>query len=105
MKFVGPTVAPGEIVWQMRLYVAGQSPKCLDAYVNLKRLCEEHLAGIHEIEIVDLAEHPTLAQSDDILAVPTLVRHIPAPVRRLVGDLSNTERVLSHLGLRPATVR
>ena len=89
----------------MRLYVAGQSPKCLDAYANLKSLCDEHLAGDYEIEIVDLVEHPMLARGDDILAVPTLVRRRPAPTRKVVGDLSNTERVLGYLGLSAAAAR
>jgi circadian clock protein KaiB len=86
-------------VWHLRLYVAGQSPASLDAFANLKRLCEEHLAGRYEIEIVDLIEQPTRARSDDVVAIPTLVRHLPAPTRRIIGDLSNTERVLSHLRL------
>ena len=85
-------------MWHLRLYVAGQSPKSLHAFANLKTLCEEHLAGNYEIEIVDLVDHPGLARSDDILAVPTLVRRLPAPLRKIIGDLSNTERVL--VGLR-----
>jgi circadian clock protein KaiB len=86
-------------VWHMRLYVAGQSPKCLDAFANLKSLCDEHLEGHYEIEIVDLVEYPALAKGDDILAVPTLVRRLPEPARKVIGDLSNTDRVLGHLGL------
>jgi circadian clock protein KaiB len=86
-------------IWYMRLYVAGQSPKCLDAFANLKALCDEHLSGHYEIEIIDLVEHPALAKGDDILAVPTLVRRLPEPARKVIGDLSNTERVLGHLGL------
>jgi circadian clock protein KaiB len=85
-------------MWHLRLYVAGQSPKSLHAFANLKTLCDEHLAGKYEIEVVDLVEHPGLARSDDILAVPTLVRRLPAPLRKIIGDLSNTERVL--VGLR-----
>jgi circadian clock protein KaiB len=85
-------------MWHLRLYVAGQSPKSLHAFANLKSLCEEHLPGNYEIEIVDLVEHPALARSDDILAVPTLVRRLPEPLRKIIGDLSNTERVL--VGLR-----
>jgi circadian clock protein KaiB len=85
-------------MWYLRLYVAGQSPKSLRAYVNLKALCDEHLAGRYEIEVIDLVAHPTMAQSDDILAIPTLVRRLPAPLRKIIGDLSNTERVL--VGLR-----
>jgi circadian clock protein KaiB len=88
-------------VWHLRLYVAGQSPKSLNAVANLKKLCEEHLAGRYEIEIIDLIEHPTLAKSDDILALPTLVRRFPEPLRRIIGDLSDTERVLVSLRLRP----
>ena len=85
-------------VWHLRLYVAGQSPKSLRAFVNLTELCEEHLPGRHEIEVIDLMEHPELARSDDILAIPTLVRRLPAPLRKIIGDLSDTERVL--VGLR-----
>ena len=96
----GPDVAAPPEVWSLRLYVAGQSPKSLRAFVNLKELCEEHLAGRYEIEVVDLVEHPTMARADDILAIPTLVRRLPAPLRRIIGDLSNTERVLVGLRLR-----
>jgi circadian clock protein KaiB len=91
-------VAKTREVWHLRLYVAGQSPKSLRAFDNLNKLCEEHLAGRYEIEIVDLVEDPSLARSDDIVAIPTLVRHLPAPLRKIIGDLSNTERVL--VGLR-----
>lgn len=90
---------PEDPVWRLRLYVAGQSPKCLNAFVNLRDLCEEHLAGRYEIEIVDLVEHPGLAQTDDVLAVPTLVRSAPSPTRKLTGDLSDTAHVLGQLGL------
>lgn len=88
----------GDDHWQLRLYVAGQSPRSLRAFANLKAMCETHLAGRYEIEIIDLAEHPALARSDDILAIPTLVRQLPAPLRKIIGDLSDTERVL--VGLR-----
>ena len=88
-------------VWHLRLYVAGQSPKSLRAFANLTELCEEHLAGRYEIEIIDLVEHPALARSDDILAIPTLVRRLPAPLRKIIGDLSDTERVLVGLRLEP----
>jgi circadian clock protein KaiB len=91
----------GAEVWRLRLYVAGQSPKSLRALSNLKALCEEHLAGRYEIEVVDLVEQPSLARSDDILAIPTLVRHLPAPLRKIIGDLSNTERVLVGLSIGP----
>ncbi len=86
----------------MRLYVAGQTPKSLTAFANLKRICEEHLAGQYQIEVVDLLKNPTLAKGDQILAVPTLVRKLPVPVRKIIGDLSNTERVLVGLDVRPA---
>jgi circadian clock protein KaiB len=85
-------------IWYLRLYVAGQSPKSLRAFANLTTLCEEHLAGRYEIEVIDLVEDPSLAVSDDILAIPTLVRRLPEPLRRIIGDLSNTQRVL--VGLR-----
>ena len=85
-------------VWHLRLYVAGQSPKSLRAFANLKRLCDDHLAGHYEIEIVDLVENPSQARTDDILAIPTLVRRLPAPLRKIIGDLSDTERV--RVGLR-----
>lgn len=92
-------------VWRLCLYVAGQSPKSLRAFVNLKELCEEHLAGRYEIEVIDLIESPSLARSDDILAIPTLVRRSPAPQRKIIGDLSDTERVLSGLHLAPGPAR
>ena len=88
-------------LWQLRLYVAGQTPKCLKAFANLKKICEEHLAGEYQIEIVDLLVNPQLARGDQILAVPTLVRKLPEPVRKIIGDLSDTERVLVGLDLRP----
>src|ERR1700710_1725651 len=94
-------VAGSDEMWSLRLYVAGQSPKSLRAFANLTALCEEHLAGRYEIEVIDLVEHPSLARSDDILAIPTLVRHLPAPLRKIIGDLSNTERVLVGLRLKP----
>lgn len=87
--------------WQLRLYVAGQTPKSLTAFANLKKICEEHLEGKYRIEIIDLLENPTLAQGDQILAIPTLVRRLPEPVRKIIGDLSNTERVLVGLDVRP----
>ncbi len=87
--------------WELRLYVAGQTPKSLTAFANLKKLCEEHIPGKYNIEIVDLLKHPTLAKGDQILAIPTLVRKLPEPIRKIIGDLSNTERVLVGLDLRP----
>jgi circadian clock protein KaiB len=92
---------PVRKVWELRLYVAGQTPKCLVAFANLKQLCEAHLAGAYRIEVVDLLKHPQLAQGDQILAIPTLVRKLPEPMKKIIGDLSNTERVLIGLDLRP----
>jgi circadian clock protein KaiB len=86
--------------WELRLYVAGQTSKSLVAFANLKRICEEHLAGKYRIEIIDLMENPALAKGDQIFAIPTLVRKLPVPVRKIIGDLSNTERVLVGLDLR-----
>ena len=88
--------------WQLRLYVAGQTPKSIAALANLKRLCETHLAGRYEIEVIDLLKNPRLAAGDQILAVPTLVRKLPTPVKKIIGDLSNEVRVLVGLDLRPA---
>lgn len=90
-----------EITWDLRLYVAGQTPKCMAALVNLKRLCEEHVAGRYRIEVIDLLENPQLARGDQILAIPTLVRKLPTPIRKIIGDLSNAERTLVGLQLRP----
>jgi circadian clock protein KaiB len=87
--------------WQLRLYVAGQTPKCLTAFANLKQICEDHLAGKYRIEIIDLMVNPQLARGDQILAIPTLVRNLPQPVRKIIGDLSDKERVLVGLDLRP----
>lgn len=87
--------------WSLRLYTAGQSPKSLAALANLKRVCEEHLAGRYSIEVVDLLKNPRLAKDDQIIAIPTLVRKLPEPLRRIVGDLSDTERTLVGLQLKP----
>jgi circadian clock protein KaiB len=87
--------------WHLRLYVAGQSPKSLTAIANLMDLCKMHLAGLPQIEIIDLVEYPQLARQDDILAIPTLVLVRPAPMRKVIGDLSNTTRVLASLRIRP----
>jgi circadian clock protein KaiB len=87
--------------WDLRLYVAGPTPKSLAAFRNLKQLCEEYLAGRYHIKVIDLMKSPQLAQGDQILAVPTLVRKLPAPIRKIIGTLSNTERVLVGLDLRP----
>lgn len=91
--------------WDLRLYVAGETPRCVAALANLKRICEHHLHGRYRIEVVDLRENPALAAGDQILAVPTLVRRLPGPVRRIIGDLSATERVLVGLDLRPGAAR
>jgi circadian clock protein KaiB len=88
-------------VWELRLYVAGQTPKSLAAFSNLKQVCDEHLAGKYKIEVIDLIKNPQLARGDQIVAIPTLVRKLPAPIRKIIGDLSNTERVLVGLQLRP----
>ena len=87
--------------WELRLYVAGQTPKSLAASANLKRICEEHLAGKYHIEVIDLLKNPQLAKGDQIVAVPTLVRKLPEPVRKIIGHLSDTEKVLVGLQLRP----
>jgi len=88
--------------WELRLYVAGQTPKSITAFANLKKMCELHLNGKYRIEIIDLLKDPTLARGDQILAIPTLVRKLPQPVRKIIGDLSDTDRVLVGLDLRPA---
>lgn len=93
--------ANGE-VWHLSLYVAGQSSKSLQAFANLKSLCDQYLPGRYEIEVVDLHEHPERARSDDILAIPTLVRRLPAPLRKIIGDLSDVERVLVGLRMQPS---
>jgi circadian clock protein KaiB len=87
----------------LRLYIAGQTPRSVAAFANLKRICEQHLAGRYRIEIIDLIQKPQLAAGDQILAVPTLVRRLPEPVRKIIGDLSNTDRVLVGLDVRPAS--
>ena len=94
----GEDDATADEVWHFRLYVAGESPKSVRAFANLKRLCDAHLAGRFEIEIIDLVEHPEVARRDGIVAVPTLVRRLPLPLRKVIGDLSNTEDVI--VGLR-----
>jgi circadian clock protein KaiB len=86
-------------VWNLRLYVAGQTPKSLTAFANLKQLCEQHLPGRYEIEVIDLMKQPQLATDDQIVALPTLVRKLPEPIKRLIGDLSNTERVMVAMDL------
>ena len=89
--------------WELRLYVAGQTPNSLRAFANLKKICEEHLKGKYKIEVIDLIKNPQLAAGDQILAIPTLVRKLPEPLRKIIGDLSNTERVLVGLDIRSKT--
>ena len=91
--------------WELRLYVAGQTPRSLTAFANLKRICEGHLKSRYRIEVIDLVEKPQLSKGDQILAIPTLVRKLPVPVRKIIGDLSDTERVLVGLDLRPPPAR
>jgi circadian clock protein KaiB len=105
---VPPSDFPGEApnaaspeAWVLRLYVAGHSPRSLTAFANLKSLCETHLAGKYRIEVIDLLENPQLSRDDQIVAIPTLVRKLPAPMRKIIGDLSNTERALVGLQLKP----
>ena len=95
------TVPPAQSDWSLRLYVAGPTPRSVAAFRNLKQLCEDHLAGRYCIEVIDLTKHPHLAQDDQIVAVPTLVRALPSPTRKIIGDLSNTERVRINLDLPP----
>jgi circadian clock protein KaiB len=90
--------------WRLRLYVAGNTPNSIAAFANLKEICEVHLGGRYQIEIVDLLENPTLAKGDQIVAIPTLVRRLPFPVKKIIGDLSNRERVLVGLDLKPASL-
>ncbi|MGV8934450.1 MAG: circadian clock KaiB family protein [Gallionellaceae bacterium] len=92
-------VATAEI-YELRLYVAGQTPKSIAAFANLKKICEEHLVGKYKIEVIDLMKNPALARGDQIVAIPTLVRKLPEPIRKIIGDLSNTQRVLVGLELR-----
>jgi circadian clock protein KaiB len=92
---------PPQETWELRLYVAGQTSKSVTAFANLKKICEQHLVGRYHIEVIDLVKNPTLAKGDHIFATPTLVRKLPVPIRKILGDLSNTERVLVGLDLRP----
>ena len=95
-----PPSPSGAQAYQLRLYVAGQTPKSVLAFTNLKQICEQHLQGRYAIEIIDLVNTPQLAQGDQIFALPTLVRRLPEPIKKIIGDLSNTERVLVGLDLR-----
>ncbi len=88
-------------VFELRLYVAGQSPRSVRALENLRKVCDEHLAGRYRVEVIDLLQNPALARGDEIVAVPTLVRKLPEPIRKIIGDLSDTDRVLVGLQLRP----
>ncbi len=103
-KGAGPTSARRkprpEHEWRLRLYVAGQTPRSVAAFANLKRVCEEHLQGRYTIEVIDLLENPQLAEGDQILAIPTLVRRLPPPLKKIIGDLSNTEHVLVGLDIK-----
>lgn len=98
-RSAGPHAEPAQ--WDLRLYVAGQTPKSLVALANLKKYCERHLAGRYHIDVIDLLEHPQLGEGDQIVALPTLVRKLPEPMKRIIGDLSNEERVLVGLDLKP----
>jgi circadian clock protein KaiB len=100
-----PRIRATSETWQLRLYVAGQTQKSLQAFANLKQICEEHLNGRYTIEVIDLLENPTLARGDQILAVPTLVRKLPPPMKKIIGDLSNADRVLVGLDVRPVPAR
>ena len=92
---------PGEKKWELRLYVAGKTPKSVTALTNLKKYCETHLKGQYRIEVIDLLIQPQLAEGDQIFAIPTLVRKVPEPIRKIIGDLSNEEKVLVGLDIRP----
>jgi len=92
---------PAIEIWNLRLYVAGQSPRSMAAFTNLKRICDQHLAGRYRIEVFDLEKNPNLARSDQIFAIPTLIRQLPEPLRRIIGDLSDIERTMVGLDLVP----
>ena len=99
----GKNMKPAADTWELRLYVAGQTPKSLVAFANLKKICGEHLKGKYHIEVIDLLKNPQLAKGDQILAIPTLVRKLPPPIKKIIGDLSDTLRVLVGLDVRPKT--
>lgn len=90
-----------EDIWELRLYIAGRSPKSVTALANIKRVCEEQMKGRYRLEVIDLLKHPKLAAQDQILAIPTLVRRLPPPLRKLIGDLSQSDRIVVGLDLRP----
>jgi circadian clock protein KaiB len=96
-----PTAKANEEKWELRLYTAGQTPKSLAAIRNLKKVCEEHLPGQYDIEVIDLLQNPRLAKDHQIIAIPTLVRKLPDPIRKIIGDLSDVDRTLVGLDLRP----
>jgi circadian clock protein KaiB len=102
LEALAATAIANPDLWELRLYVAGKTAKSIAAFDNLRKLCEEHLAGKYRIEVVDLIDHPQLAKGDQIIAIPTLVRKLPQPIRKVIGDLSNVERTLVGLQLRPA---
>jgi circadian clock protein KaiB len=99
-KKKSPPLAVSHEIWELRLYVAGQTPKSINAFKNLKQICEQHLEGRYKIEVIDLLQNPKLARDEQIVAIPTLVRKLPVPMRRLIGDLSDPERSLVGLQLR-----
>jgi len=101
-KALSPRKGAKTVEWDLRLYIAGQTPRAVKAVENLERICREHLLGRYRITVIDLMKSPQLARGDQIVAVPTLVRKLPAPMRKVIGDLSNTERVLVGLDLRAA---
>jgi circadian clock protein KaiB len=101
LEVLAATASANPDVWELRLYVAGKTAKSVAAFENLTKLCEEHLPGKYKIEVVDLLVHPQLAKGDQIIAIPTLVRKLPQPIRKVIGDLSNAERTLVGLQLRP----
>jgi circadian clock protein KaiB len=96
-----PKKSGGKDFWELRLYVAGKTAKSVLAFSNIQKLCEEHLAGIYSIEVIDLLKNPQLARGDQIIATPTLVRKLPYPIKKILGDLSNSEKTLVGLDLRP----
>lgn len=95
------TAKHADQIWQLHLYVAGQTPKCVRAFANLRQICENHISGRYKIEVIDLMKNPQLGKTDQILAIPTLVRKLPPPFVKIIGDLSNTESVLAGLSIRP----
>ena len=101
MQRAARTARPKEEKWMLRLYIAGNTPKSAAALINLKKYCETHLKGLYRIEVIDLLTQPQLAEGDQIFAIPTLVRKVPEPIRKIIGDLSNEEKVLVGLDIRP----